>query len=150
MVDFCLGREYNRPIQKLRSEWSDREGNVSEGQNGEHAKIGVMEDAVPTSNLWVITLLTFFFVGAAVFGLRKGYETMVDETIYAQKLATPDSRLVAVQEQDVKLLKGEAVGDLKPRMSIADAVETVGSNEALLAPMRPASALGEPPAAGGQ
>ena len=109
-----------------------------------------MDDAVPTGNLWAITLLTFLFVGIAVFGLRKGYETMVDETIYAQKLATPDSRLVAVQEQDVKLLKGEAVGELKPRMSITEAVKQVGGNQSLLAPMRPASALGEAPAAGGQ
>ena len=62
---------------------------MSEGHNGEHSKVGVMDDAVPTGNLWAITLLTFLFVGIAVFGLRKGYETMVDETIYAQKLATP-------------------------------------------------------------
>ena len=72
---------------------------MSEGHNGEHSKVGVMDDAVPTGNLWAITLLTFLFVGIAVFGLRKGYETMVDETIYAQKLATPDSRLVAVQSK---------------------------------------------------
>ena len=123
---------------------------MSEGHNGEHSKVGVMDDAVPTGNLWTITLLTFLFVGIAVFGLRKGYETIVDETIYAQKLATPDSRLVAVQEQDVKLLKGEAVGELKPRMSITEAVKQVGGNQSLLAPMRPASALGEAPAAGGQ
>ena len=117
---------------------------MSNAHESGHEKAGVMEDNVPTGNLWTTVLLIIVVVGFTILGLRKGYEQLVDETIYAQKLAKPDSRLVAVQEKDKALLAGEAVGDLKPRMAVTEAVSLVGANEKLLAPMRPASALGIP------
>ena len=117
---------------------------MSDAHESGHEKAGVMEDNVPTGSLWTTVILIIVLVGFTILGLRKGYEQLVEETIYTQKLATPDSRLVAVQDQDKTLLSGEAVGDLKPRMAINDAMNQVGANEKLLAPMRPASALGIP------
>ena len=117
---------------------------MSDAHESGHEKAGVMEDNVPTGNLWTTVILIIVVVGFTILGLRKGYEQLVEETIYAQQLANPDSRLVAIQDQDKTLLAGEAVGDLKPRMAITEAIKQISANEKLLAPMRPASALGVP------
>ena len=122
---------------------------MSDAHESGHEKAGVMEDNVPTGNLWVTVVLIIVVVGFAILGLRKGYERLVDETVYAQKLAKPDSRLMSVKEQDDALLAGKAVGDLAPRMTIDEAVQQVSANINLLAPMRPASALGVVPGDGG-
>ena len=115
---------------------------MSDAHESGHEKAGVMEDTVPTGNLWITVLLIIVVVGFTILGLRKGYETLVEGTIYAQKLSKPDSRLVSVLEKDEALLAGKEVGELIPRMSIQDAVQKVSANVNLLAPMRPASALG--------
>ena len=121
---------------------------MSEAHHSEHKKVGVMDDNVPVRNLTLIIVVTVVLVAAASIALRKGFEQQVRDAIFTRQLSVPDSRLVEIQEQDAELLSGKAVGDLKPRMSVADAVKQVGQNEKLLAPMRPASALGVDPAAG--
>ena len=115
--------------------------------DGHHSgsKVGVMDDKVPVGNLWVIALVVIIGVTASLVGLRKGFEGLLDGVVFSQQLKDKDSRLVEVQQQDSKLLAGEAVGEFKPRMSIEEAVKQVGANATLLAPMRPASALGTAP-----
>ena len=123
---------------------------MSEAHHSDHNKVGVMDDAVPVRNLTVIIIVTIIFVAAASIALRKGFEQTVRDSIFTRQLSAPDSRLLEVQAQDAALVSGEAVGDLKPLMPVADAVKKVGQNEKLLAPMRPASARGEVPAADGE
>ena len=121
---------------------------MSEAHHSEHKKVGVMNDSVPVRNLTLIIVVTVVLVAVASIALRKGFEQQVRDAIFTRQLSVPDSRLIEIQEQDAELLSGKAVGDLKPRMAVADAVKQVGQNENLLAPMRPASALGVDPAAG--
>ena len=105
-----------------------------------------MEDNVPTGNLTLIIVAVVIIVGGLSLGLRKGFEQLLRDTVFTQQLANPDSRLVATQEKSKALLAGEAVGDLKPRMAIDDAILSLSADQALLGPMRPASALGVDPA----
>ena len=123
---------------------------MSEAHHNEHSKVGVMADDVPVRNLTAIIIVTVIFVAAASIALRKGFEQTVRDFVFTKQLSAPDSRLMEVQEQDSALVSGKAVGELKPLMPVSEAVQKVGKNEKLLAPMRPASALGEVPAADGE
>lgn len=119
---------------------------VSNSHSNTQSDSGVMEDNVPTGNLTLIIVAVVIIVGGLSLGLRKGFEQLLRDTVFTQQLANPDSRLVATQEKSKALLAGEAVGDLKPRMAIDDAILSLSADQALLGPMRPASALGVDPA----
>jgi hypothetical protein len=118
---------------------------VSNSHSNTQSDSGVMEDNVPTGNLAIIILAVVIIVGGLSLGLRKGFEQLLQDTIFTQQLANPDSRLVATQKKSSALLAGESVGDLKPRMAIGDAMKSLSANPSLLGPMRPASALGVEP-----